>query len=286
MQKLSLIFLFSLLAMSNIAAADGKKIVKWVDSKGVTQYGDKMPASEAGRNNAEMNTQGMVVKKNVAADKSNEAIDQQKLEQDRKDKILLASYTNAEEIDLARERNLQMDKAGIQALTQQKVNVTSRTARNNKAADGFKARKKPVPAYLSDELKLSKLEIASIDKQLAQRKLSMEATRTRYSEEKARFVELKQTTTIAGSPQDIKALTAKLNELNNWKQDVERRINVNQQELLQRKRRGESTESPTYKYSENTLVALQAESQRAEEDIAATKNALAEKKAIVSAKGT
>jgi hypothetical protein len=198
MQKISLIFLVSALAMSNIAVAEGKKIVKWVDSKGVTQYGDKLPASESGRNNSEMNTQGMTLKKNTAADKSNEVLDQQKLEQERKDKILLASYTNVEEIDLARERNLQMDKANIQALTQQKVNVTSRSARNTKTADGFKARKKPVPAYLSDELKLSKIEIANIDKQLAQRKLSMEATRMRYSEEKTRFTALKQPT-LAGT---------------------------------------------------------------------------------------
>jgi hypothetical protein len=204
MKNLGFIFLVCVLAMSNIAAAEGKKIVKWVDSKGVTQYGDKLPASEAGRNNSEMNTQGMTLKKNTAADKSNEVLDQQKLEQERKDKILLASYTNLEEIDLARERNLQMDKANIQALTQQKVNVTGRSARNSKTAEGFKARKKPVPPYLLEELKLAKIESANIDKQLAQRKLSMEATRTRYSEEKARFSALKQPTLAgtAASPAD------------------------------------------------------------------------------------
>jgi Domain of unknown function (DUF4124) len=195
MQKISMIIILSLLAMSNIAAAEGKKIVKWVDSKGVTQYGDKLPASDAGRNNSEMNTQGMVVKKNVTTNKPNDLQDQQKLEQERKDKILLASYTKAEEIDLAKERNLELDKAALQALTQQKINITNRTARNNKLADGFKARKKPLPAYLIDELKLSKAEIANIDKQMAQRKLSMAATNARYAEEKTRFIALKQPTT-------------------------------------------------------------------------------------------
>lgn len=191
------ILLVSLVAMSNTAVADSKKIVKWVDSKGVTQYGDKMPASDAGRNNAEMNTQGMVVKKNIAADKSNELQDQQKLEQERKDKILLASYTKAEEIDLAKERNLELDKAALQALSQQKINVTNRTARNNKLAESLKARKKPLPAYLSDELKLSKTEITNIDKQITQRKLSMAATSARYAEEKSRFIALKQPTSQA-----------------------------------------------------------------------------------------
>ena len=194
MRKVSMIIIFSLLTMSNIANAEGKKIVKWVDSKGVTQYGDKMPASEAGRNSVEMNTQGIVVKKNIAADKSNDLQDQQKLAQERKDKILLASYTKAEEIDLAKERNLELDKASLQALGQQKINVANRAARNNKLAENLKARNKPLPAYLSDELKLSKTEITNIDKQLAQLKLSMAATNTRYTEEKARFIALKQST--------------------------------------------------------------------------------------------
>ena len=123
--------------------------------------------------------------------KKNEVIDQQKLEQARKEKILLASYTNPEEIDLARDRNLQLDQAALQALTQQKMNVTTRITRNNKTAQGFQSRKKPIPPYLSEDLKLSKTESANIDKQLAQRKLSMEATRKHYAEEKARFIALK-----------------------------------------------------------------------------------------------
>ena len=205
MKNLAFIFLLSMLAISNFAAAEGKKIVKWVDSKGVTQYGDKLPASDAGRNSTEMNTQGITVKKNVAADKSNVLQDQQKLEQERKDKILLASYTKAEEIDLAKERNLQLDKAALQALTQQKINVTNRTARNNKLVEGFKTRKKPLPAYLSDELKLSKTEIANIDKQLAQRKLSMAATNARYTEEKLRFIALKQPAVQAAPQANIGA---------------------------------------------------------------------------------
>jgi hypothetical protein len=192
MHKITLMIIFSLLITSNMAVAEGKKIVKWVDNKGVTQYGDKLPASEAGRNNAEMNAQGMVVKKNVTTNNSNELQDQQKLDQERKDKILLASYTNAEEIDLAKERNLELDKAALQALSQQKINITNRTARNNKLADGFKAQKKPLPAYLIDELKLSKTEIANIDKQIVQRKSNMAATSARYTEEKLRFMALKQ----------------------------------------------------------------------------------------------
>jgi hypothetical protein len=194
MQKIIIYLFISLFAVSNTALAESKKIVKWVDSKGVTQYGDKLPAQEAGRSSSEMNSQGRVLKQNNAANKQNEVLDQQKLEKERKDKILLASYTNAEEIDLARDRNLQMDQAAVQALTQQKISTANRAARNNKTADMIRKRNKPLPPYLSDELRISKLEAANIDKQMAQRKLSMESTKARYAEEKARFIALKQPT--------------------------------------------------------------------------------------------
>ena len=191
MKKITAMLAASLLVLSGAAYADGKKIVKWVDSSGITHYGDKLPAQEAGRNNSEMNNQGIVTKKNAVSDKKNNLVDEQKLEQERKEKILLASYTKPEEIDLARDRNLQLDQAALQALTQQKINIDNRTSRNNTTAEAILARKKPIPPYLSDELKLAKTESANIDKQLAQRKLSMQATRKHYAEEKARFIALK-----------------------------------------------------------------------------------------------
>ncbi len=196
MQKITFILAAIIFALSSTAYADGNKIVKWVDSSGVTHYGDKLPAQEAGRSNAEMNTQGMVLKRNNLADKKSGALDQQVLDQQRKDNILLASYTKAEEIDLARDRNLQMDQASLQALTQQKENLAGRTARNNNTAEGFHARNKPVPPYLSDELKQSQAESSRIDKQIAERKLSIEGTRKRFAEEKARFIALKQPTQV------------------------------------------------------------------------------------------
>jgi len=173
-------------------SSGGKRIVKWVDSQGVTHYGDKLPAQEAGRNNSEMNNQGVVVKRNVKSDTTTEQLDQQKLAAQRKDNILLASYTKVEEIDLARDRNLQMDQASLQALTVQKENVIGRLERNQKTADAIQKRKKPIPPYLSEELKLSQSELVKLDKQINDRKLSMEETRKRFADEKARFIALKQ----------------------------------------------------------------------------------------------
>lgn len=185
---------FSLMPFSVIA--DNNKIVKWKDSNGVTHYGDKLPAQEAGRSNVEMRNNGVVIKQNIQLDQTTDRLYQQKqqqnLAQQRADKVLLASYTNAEEIDLACERNLQMDHAAIQSLIQHKEIVFNRTARNHKAAQQFKQKNKPLPAYLNQVLKQYQLEINAANKQIAQRKLNMQTTRKRYAEEKARFITLKQ----------------------------------------------------------------------------------------------
>jgi hypothetical protein len=196
MQKVIVVLCIGLGLLSFNVYADSKKIVKWVDSQGVTHYGDKLPTQETGRSNVEMDNRGIVVKKNVVLNQQSAAIDhqkeQEKLDQERRDKILLASYTKAEEIDLARDRNLETDQATLQALMQQKLVTANRTTRNNKTAQSLRDRNKPIPTHLSEELKLSQIESDNIDKQIKQRRLNMQATSKRYAEEKTRFIALKQ----------------------------------------------------------------------------------------------
>ncbi len=196
MKKLFFILISSALLNAQVAYADAK-IVKWVDNKGVTHYGDRPPSFEESKTNVEMNKQGMVTKKNVVVSPKDTALDAQKLAQDRKDKILLASYTSANEIDLARDRSLEMDKAALTSLAAQKESLNGRIARNKQTAEGFKARKKPIPAHLDKEFKDAIAQNGRIDKQVNEHKLAMEQTRKNYAEDKARFVAIKQPTIAA-----------------------------------------------------------------------------------------
>ena len=186
--------LVSVLAASTATSAD-TKILKWVDKQGVTHYGDRPPSFEESKTNVEINKRGMVVKKN---DYTVKKINQQDLQlgnQDRKDKILLASYTSASEIDLARERSLEMNKAALTSLASQKENLAARIARNNASADGFKKRNKPLPANLDKEFKDAVASASILDKQMAARKLEMEQTNQNYTQDKARYLVLKQPVT-------------------------------------------------------------------------------------------
>ena len=191
MKKVIWVFILGMVAASGAASAD-TRILKWVDKQGVTHYGDRPPSFEESKSNIEMNKQGMVTKKNAPAEQKNEVKDLQQQQQERKDKILLASYTNDNEIDLARDRSLEMNKAAMVSLALQKEGLTARIARNKVTTDGFKTRNKPLPANLDKEFKDAVTQSDRIDKQIADRKLEMEQNRKNYAEDKARYLVLRQ----------------------------------------------------------------------------------------------
>lgn len=186
--KLSQAMLITLL-ISTAAHAGGGKIHKWVDDKGVTHYGDKMPAKDVHRDNAVLNNQGVVIRRNQINHQQED--DEAMLEQQRRDRALRASYTTEDEIDLARDRHLQMDQVAIQALEQRKTGAIKRLENSQKSAESFKNRQKPVPEDLNAEITEIESEISRINQQIGARKNNMDITRTRFNDDKQRFIEIK-----------------------------------------------------------------------------------------------
>ncbi len=186
-----------LAAQKNAAPpSKGGSIVKWVDEKGITHYGDSIPTQYSGRDSSTLDRQGRVVKRNSAADsQANKAVAEEakvSVEQQRHDNALLAAYTTEQEFDLARDRNLQMDEAAVQGLNQRMESVKDRLAAAKKIADGLNQRKKPIPPHVSDELKVHQDEIVKIEAQIAEKQQNMSATRQRFDNDKKRFIELKR----------------------------------------------------------------------------------------------
>lgn len=167
------------------------KIVKWVDDAGVTHYGDQLPTQYAGKSSSEISVRGVVIKQNKVVDIKAEQVSQEKLEQDKKDKALLASYTTVQEIDMARERNLQLDLATLQNLAQQKKVLEKHGATIAITSDNLVKQKKPFPANLVSEIATYKADLTKVDSQIGDRKLSMDLTKQRYGTEKLRFIVLK-----------------------------------------------------------------------------------------------
>ena len=189
---LSVFGLLLLLVFVQHAHADNaSKIVKWKDDNNVTHYGDKIPAQYSNRENSVISKQGITVQRNKPVSYQDQALNLAKQEQDRKDKALLSAFTNENEIDLARDRNLQLDQVTIEGLQLQKTNSLKRLTENQKMADRLMKIKKPIPADLATDIKSSQSEIEKQDKQIAERKAAMETTRKRFDEDKQRYIALK-----------------------------------------------------------------------------------------------
>jgi hypothetical protein len=183
-------FALSFVATSFVNA-EGGKILKWKDEKGVTHYGDRIPPQYANRENTTISQQGIAVRQNKPITNQNQALDVAKLEQDKKDKALLGAFSNESEIDLARDRNLQLDLVSLENLQQDKNNVQKRLVDNKKSVDALTKQKKKIPPDLSANIANNQMVNAKLDQQISERKLVIENTRQRFEQDKQRYIALK-----------------------------------------------------------------------------------------------
>lgn len=187
-----LALLCAVLCINVNAHAEGTgRIVKWKDEKGVTHYGDSIPPQYSNSDNALMNKQGITIQHNKpAAHEDSEAMSA-KLEQDKKDRALLGTFTNADEIDLTRDRNLEPELLMLKNLQQDRTIAQGKVDQSNAKAATFIKTKKPVPANILDEQKSSKEALAKIDQRIKERQQSIENIRKRFEEDKQRYLVLK-----------------------------------------------------------------------------------------------
>ena len=194
-----LIILFGLILSGNVHA----KLFKWVDKHGKTHYGDTIPPEYADQGNVQLDKRGQVVNKTDAAltpaqirerddteakakkDKTNE------LESQRRDKALMATYTELKEIDSSLQRNLGQLDVQVQSNELRIKSVQARLDGLKKQEAGFGQRNKPVPPDISNGIKNTEVEFAHLRANIAKLEQEKTAMRQRFAADKARFRELK-----------------------------------------------------------------------------------------------
>ena len=189
------------------------KIVKWVDDKGVTHYGDKLPADAAGRSNSEMNKTGVVVKSNKAYNAKTDSVEVESVsaEQSRKDSALLASYSNIEEIDLARDRNIKSDEITIEILKQRITDARQQLKVNQDIANNQINVKKNVSNNIKDNISLYQNKINKTEAEIAKVESNIAQTKARFAVYKVRYAELKPNNDNSPIAQQRKQELADLN---------------------------------------------------------------------------
>lgn len=177
---------------------------RWVDSSGRVHYSDTMPPQQAGMGHQELDKQGRVVKevertKRTAeeqrraeeAQRRAEQERQREMEEKRRDRALLSSYTSEEEIDLVRDRALELERLQIDSLQAQMNNASEKLTYAN-----GEIRKHAMPGRAAPRSYLqmrdeAQSDLVRIGEMLRQRQHNLEEIRAKYEADKLRFRELK-----------------------------------------------------------------------------------------------
>jgi len=174
---------------------------KWVDEKGVVHYTDHVPPEAVNKGNAELNKQGVTVKKTDPAptpeqrrakeeeDARQRALVRQQEEAAKRDRALLSSYTTEGEIDLARNRSLRTIESAVQSSKAYTDQLTRRKAElEGKKKTEFAS--KPMPAAMERELDSINEELVKQQDLLALRQKEVVAVNAKYDADKRRWREL------------------------------------------------------------------------------------------------
>lgn len=117
---LATIFVLSLIPLGYLAAQEnGPRLYRWVDKDGVTHYGDSVPAEYAEIEREVVNKHGITVgvlhgkktEEELAEERRQEELRQARELQRRADQALLATYLSVEEIELHRDRRIELFQA-------------------------------------------------------------------------------------------------------------------------------------------------------------------------------
>lgn len=177
------------------------KMYKWVDDKGVTHYGETIPPEYAHRDREELNKAGRVVeKKEVLTPEERHAREledirkredeEAALEQKRRDKALLNTYSNVKEIDLTRDRSLQQVEARINSIGSQLKMAEDNLKALQKEADGYTKANRNIHVSLQEDLKESQARLTKLQQDLEKSRAEKAAVEARFNADKARYREL------------------------------------------------------------------------------------------------
>ncbi|MDC1286508.1 DUF4124 domain-containing protein [Gammaproteobacteria bacterium] len=204
LQNLMLAVLLCAVSSASMAGA----LYKWVDENGAVRYSDQLPPQQSRKKHQQLNSQGMVLTTREAAKSQEEmAIDaeskrlleeQQREEarlksiQDKKDRVLLLTFSTEEELEHARDSRVEVIDSVIRLIsssidtTQDKLDQLTK-----RAEDAYISQSKQVPGGLAQKIEHFQRKIESRNAQIALKAEEKEKIRQRYERDLERFRLLK-----------------------------------------------------------------------------------------------
>jgi hypothetical protein len=188
-------------AASTTPANNGRVLYKWVDSEGVTHYGDRIPPEYANQEQHVMNSRGIEIG-HTDAQKSPEqmAIEEQKKldaqQRENRDKNLLSTYSSVQEIERLRDQRLTLLADQIKVTSQFLETLDGRMKRLR--ADSMRFRpysadpKAPTMTdQVAEDLVRLTLDMHTQEQNLRQKRSEVSAMSIQFESDIDRFKELK-----------------------------------------------------------------------------------------------
>lgn len=190
--------LVSAVALSAVFSLNAEaKLFKWVDSSGTTHYGETIPPEyansgvvklEKGRIQKREEKHEKVEKKTVLKDP---VAEKARIEAERRDNALLATYSNEQEIDLARDRNLQQVEARTSSYSTLLNSAQDNLVSLQQESDALTKQGRKIPKSLDEDLVEAKARIDKMQADLDISKKELESVKARYAADKERYRLLK-----------------------------------------------------------------------------------------------
>ena len=199
----------TLSALSKPATAGA--LYKWIDDNGQIRYSDRLPPSQARKKHQQLNSQGVVLSTKEAAktdeqlaaeaeaarklEEENARLAKLKEAQDKKDQVLLLTFSSEEELGIARDNRLDVLDSVIQLIKKSISTTQQRLDELQGSADTlYLSKGKEVPGGLAQKIEHFTRKLENRNAQLASKLAEQDKINQQYERDVARFRELKAET--------------------------------------------------------------------------------------------
>jgi hypothetical protein len=192
----------ALCAFSGLANAGA--LYKWIDEDGKIRYSDRLPAAQAKKKHQQLSTQGMVLSTTEAAKSEAELAAKLKLaeeqaaeaelnkEQNKKDQVLLLTFSNEKEIGLAHDDRIEVLDSVIQLINKSLLATQTTLGRLQTSAEqNYLSKGKEVPGGLAQKIEHFARKMELRGAQLDLKMIEKVKFNARYEADLARFRLLK-----------------------------------------------------------------------------------------------
>ncbi|WP_141565315.1 DUF4124 domain-containing protein [Ectothiorhodospira sp. PHS-1] len=195
--------LAAMLAAGLIGTASAQ-VYRWVDESGQTHMSDTPPPDTTRYDREVLDHRGLVIQRldrartpqELAAEQAErerrEALEQQRAEQERVDRVLLQSFGSERELLHARDDRVALIEANMNLTRDKLGNLRDQLTQANTRIAGLEAGGRPVPEGLREQADSLQRQIRVQEAYLEERRQERDAVLDRFARDLARFRELRR----------------------------------------------------------------------------------------------